>query len=169
MRTFHETSHTVTIFPAFPIKYLAQAHISKLGLMEGLRQTTNGLKPERFSERHGPCVGADDEIELHTAKSATFVNLPPFWAVRQTPPRRRTFGSFSGIWPAAHRRADDQFRRRGAALLLQCHARTARARSPSGRRAQAAPGTGRFERGGSGPSPRSRARPEVCILPRRLS
>ncbi len=48
-----------------------------------------------------------------------------------------------------------------AAVLFHRDARTARSRSPSDDREQAAQGAGRAERGGSGASPRSRAGPQV--------
>ena len=70
--------------------------------------------------------------------------------------------SLSGAFgPAADRRADHQRRHRRAAVLLQRDARTARPRSPSHDRAQAAQSAGRAEPGGGGASSRSRAGPEV--------
>jgi hypothetical protein len=35
--------------------------------MEGLRQTADDLKSEGLPQRHGTYVGADDDVELHTA------------------------------------------------------------------------------------------------------
>jgi len=55
----------------------------------------------------------------------------------------------------------DQRRHRRGAVLFHRDARTARPRSPSDDREHAAQGAGRAEPGGSGASPRSRARPQV--------
>ena len=41
--------------------------ISKFWVMKGLRQAANDLKAQGFPQRHGACVGADDEVELDAA------------------------------------------------------------------------------------------------------
>jgi hypothetical protein len=37
--------------------------ISEFWVMEGLWQTADDLKPEGFPQRHGTCIGADDEVK----------------------------------------------------------------------------------------------------------
>src|ERR1035438_503534 len=47
-----------------------RVNIPKCRVMKRLRQTANDLKAMEFPKRHGACVGADDEVELHSAIAA---------------------------------------------------------------------------------------------------
>ena len=47
-----------------------RVHKSKMRVMKRERQAANGFKAEGFPKRYGACVGADDEVELHSAIAA---------------------------------------------------------------------------------------------------
>ena len=45
-------------------EHYKRVDIPKFWVMEGLRQTANNFKAKGFPQRHGACVGADDEVGL---------------------------------------------------------------------------------------------------------